>query len=781
MKGQMHRASSIPESRVAKQVADAVQAGDLPRIETLLNKLGDQADRRLLAAVAGFYMRQSHWDQATATFERISQLDTGQKLQKQLATNLATLQQIRPGVYQPIVDTAPQSHCQISHFASGQLTVTQAIADRSAVSLSRGDPPDQHAQQLLSSAADVIRSRHALLIVGVGDGYILRALSADFAQIGGDFLPTVYVIEPDPEVAVHAMMIHDYTGAFGPIRCANFRWYIGSQWEQQFRQAMLADLFLPDPSATICLSLRGQEVMARIKSILGDRQAAGAQLARRVDAHYVTLKRQSLLELLGPTPPRRPRILVVTCRFTTVLQYSASDVSAAFEQLGWHSRLMIEPSAHHRITYAGLRHAMIEFKPDVVFCIDHLRYETKDLYPENLPYICWIQDNLPNLTDRQAGGSIGIRDFVLTANRPTYCRLYGYPSRQCIDMGKLTRVPPRPTRWTSEGDDLTYVSNASHDGQEMADIMVRQTLSGPKSQQLVRICCDKILQIYHQGGCIDSDYHILQIVRSVEQDQGLLLTDKTTRHRLVARLAHPFNDALYRQQGLKWAIGVVEQLGLTLAIYGRGWEARRQFAAYSRGCVTYGPALEQLTRQTKINLRLEPYTSLSHQRMTDGLVAGGFFLHRLNHAEVELQTLANFMHEHLDPTIQNLEEATAAIAPEYRVKFATLTDRCMKLYDAEDFDPVQGVRISQAEGALALYGQPLPYLADISFDNQRQLQERVEQFIHHAALRQKISTAQRAEIESKLTYQAGMRRTINRVRELIASEPASDPVRQASG
>src|SRR5207247_108876 len=151
--------------------------------------------------------------------------------------------------------------------------------------------------------------------------------------------------------------------------------------------------------------------------------------------------------------------LLLTSRFTTVLQHSTRDAADALARLGWETRVLIEPSSHHHMPSRGVRGAVLEFRPDVVITIDHLRRDRPGIIPPALPFICWIQDNLANLTNRDAGASITARDFILTCSQPQYTRDFGYPARQCVYLQKLTRVPPRPAAWTSDGDDLAFVSN----------------------------------------------------------------------------------------------------------------------------------------------------------------------------------------------------------------------------------------------------------------------------------------------------------------------------------
>ena len=51
-----------------------------------------------------------------------------------------------------------------------------------------------------------------LAVCGMGDGYLLHALAADETQRFLGIEQPVFVLEPDPHVALHCLMIHDYAG-----------------------------------------------------------------------------------------------------------------------------------------------------------------------------------------------------------------------------------------------------------------------------------------------------------------------------------------------------------------------------------------------------------------------------------------------------------------------------------------------------------------------------------------------------------------------------------------
>ena len=765
--------TSSAQVELSQEIAASIEAGDMDRTHRLLGELGEEADPRIIAAVAGVLMRQCRWQEALATFGRIHNPNDGCQMQMRLARNLQVLQQERPEVYRVLLETSPQTRCEISLRPSGKWSIIQTTPNGRKTCLGHNADPTEDDRTLAASMAPVINTREAILLGGVSDGYLLNELAGKLSSIKGDFLPILYIVEPDPEVLINCMMLHDMTGPHGPIECENYHWYVGPGWEEGLRETLVSDPLKPHPEVRTFAGRWSAEIKAHIDRLTQERTAPVKELTRQVKAYYDGLTRDELVGLLGPTPPRQPRVLVLTSRFTTVLQYSSRDVADAFEQLGWQTRLIIEPSPTHRVTYMSLLQELHGFKPDMIFVIDHLRYETEGLYPPNLPYVCWIQDNMPNLTSTSAAESIGLRDFVLTSNRPTYRDTHGYPDRQCIDLAKLSRQPHLPASWSSNGDDLVYVSNASRTGEQWADKIVAGTQGDSRVSQFMRICCDRILQTYRDGGSIDASYQVLKAVEQVERDLDMHLVDPAVRFSIVTKLVHPLNDALYRQQALGWAANVAKRLGLTLAIYGQGWADHPTLSPYAKGTVTYGKDLEELTRNSKINLRLEPYTSLGHQRMIDGLLAGGFFLHRHYPPETEMQDLCDFLHKHVDPSANTLVQARAQIDSRYIQELEQRVGRCSQLFVELESNLVDGVRALQNCGVLASAGEALPRLAEMSFHDEGSLQHRVEQLINKPDVRQQVATSQRRMVEQTRTYVVGVQGVINKIRRLIDEEPAS--------
>ena len=75
-----------------------------------------------------------------------------------------------------------------------------------------------------------------------------------------------------------------------------------------------------------------------------------------------------------------------------------------------------------------LAESALRYKPDLVFLIDRLRTEST-AYPSALPVVCWIQDELPQLSNPALIGKLGARDFTYAfSSAPARrSRALGYP------------------------------------------------------------------------------------------------------------------------------------------------------------------------------------------------------------------------------------------------------------------------------------------------------------------------------------------------------------------
>jgi len=692
-----------------------------------------------------------------------------------LCRNLAALQTHRPDVYEPVVRelAAGRPATRYATYAVDAQTFGLALRqpDGRLVALCNGRNPLDAARQVADQTRAGDDPGQAVGLMGLGEGHVLIRLAADPPKLFMTQRQAVFIFEPDVELLLACLKAHDWSGADGPIAQPRFQWFIGGGYDVRFERAFEAQDYLPLPKALVRQGPDGSAIADRYMRVRDRIRDRIDKLQARINARYANRGGAEYAALFGDDPPRRPRVLFQTSRFTTVLQYATADTAAAFAALGYDTHTLIEPADHLRFTNVTLQRVIDRFEPDLVFNIDHLRSEYGDTIPPQLPYICWVQDHLPNLTDAQAGATVNAREFVLNMLATLYEQQWGYPGSQLVAVPKLTRIPHRPRRWEQDGPDLVYVSNASADPQRILADAAAASAGHAAQQRIVEEAGRRILATYAAGQSLPTMGHVGAIADDALRDMGIARIDAAGRARLVHLLNHPLNDALYRQQALAWAADAADALGLQLAIYGNRWEQHPRFARHAQGPVAYGRPLEELTRSARICLQIVPSYCL-HQRLIDGLAAGGFFLVRTNPADTVFPRLAALLTSHA-PHAQTAEQALRQVPDGQRGCLQNLIEQAKPLADiGSPVDIVAWTRRAIESGVLdpALPDGALPRLGDVGFNDPEQLRRRMERYIDDRPARDAIAAEQRGFVASRLTYEHGMRRAMRRIAQLIAKE-----------
>lgn len=672
-----------------------------------------------------------------------------------LATNLHSIRTHRPGLYATLVDAIPS-------FSLADVGLP-AMVSRT----------DLRADQIFEATQLLRQGGRAIALGGIGDGRVLRA-HARFSpplQLGRQ--QEILVIEPDVHLLIAGLGCVDLSGPRGAFEQPRISWYVGSEWRAQLARDLITEPTRIQPIRIEPSTVARPELDKGLEGVLAEVDAETEARRERVQAYYDRLDDAELVNVTGPRPSRRPRVLMLTSQFSAVLQYSTNDSAHAMRSLGWDVRVCTEQQMWHSMGGPAIIAALDDFKPDLVFQIDHLRYELKDLIPAKLPFVCWIQDHLTNLTHDFAGQSVGERDFVLTGGAYRYVTRYGYPRRQCVDMPKCSRPPELPASWTSDREDLIYVSHWSSWPEAItSDICIRiRDIAGAMAESVMRECCSDMIRAYGRGESFRTDLEVRHLIRSVFARRSFECVERTEQF-FVDVLFQRLNQVFYRQQSLTWAAEIADELGLKFGIYGKGWENHPTLGRFSRGIVKYGPDLEALTRESKILLQIEPYGCYTHQRMLDALLAGGFALtrsHPLNHLPIKVR---QFLDAYVPSEIISVADAMESLAPPMQVEFEALLKEAEII--AAMGDVVDVVRGWQRAGIIGNGDEVLPYLDEIAFDSKETLKAQIRRFIGDESHRRKIAAAQRECVMERLTYQKALGRATKRIHELLSETIVSN-------
>lgn len=750
---------------VVSRLLMALERDDRAQAQQILQSAS--IERATLIQAAERMMSQAKWGAAAWLLGQIADLDGHEQIKRQISRNLESLHRHRPALYRLLISLPSNPAYGIGLSKTGMPTVAIQIKG-TRVSLSPGNDPEAALTQALSQIRTAIEAGRTIGLVGIGDGYLLNHLAHTPPALYMDEQLPVYVFEPDPQVVLQCMMIHDYSGAEGPIEQARVHWFVGSNWDTEYESCISNDFFLAYPSMLVGQSIATQDIGRRLAAIAKKMEAEDQANAREIEAYYDGYYPGSLGTLLNPSASRKPRALLLTTRFSTVLQHSTRSMAEALESLGWETQIVIEPSAYHRAYRHAIRQTIAEFKPDLWFQIDHLRYEHDGLLPTNLPTVCWVQDHLSNLMSRDAGRSVGETDFVLTDAGSTYDHKYGYPARQIIALTKLTQdaAPAVHTNRSSNNRDIVFVSNASGTPENLLQTVLDNLRGSQRDREFLRQCVERARAVFDSGQCLATYSDCCDLLRAAQADLKFEL-DEAGFFNVSKWLTHPLADALYRQQALRWAAQGADELGISLCLYGKGWEKHPEFERFARGPVAYGKALDELTAQSAINLQVVPYLSL-HQRLLDGISAGGFFLIRQHESDVVPQQMLDLLEQHADESVRTLAAARDAMPSGALNRFEQLLQGCIRtLCSQKTEDPIEMVRHWQEAQILVPGDGILPQFEQVSFTDAATLRQRIEHFISNPELRQSIIEEQRRSIASRLTYRAGLSRVVSRVAELL--------------
>ncbi|HWL92921.1 MAG TPA: glycosyltransferase, partial [Phycisphaerae bacterium] len=449
----------------------------------------------------------------------------------------------------------------------------------------------------------------------------------------------IYVVEGSCDAVAAAMHLFDWTELLVDERVI---WCVGENPHETLEREIAGRPGSPTPQTVIASPPWQVATAGRVKEVIQrsraryEREAADAR--ERTEATYrdrgaAFWADRYAAALIGQGPPLR--VLGLTSRFTTVLQYSTRDAMAALAELGCETRTLIEPDDHGFISPLTSLREIREFDPDLIFMIDHTRRSQRSLLVESVPVVTWIQDRLRWLFDAETGRSLGPLDFCMGQGRDELVEKHGYPAERfmsCEMATRAKRVLPEHGHLEVPGItcDIAYASNMS-DTPAQFHAHVRSDPRNAAALKLIDAVFEEL-----SGRCardeLNGSLYLDRVVDSLAAREQISVR-AAERDALIAEFARPVSDRLLRQQTLKWAANWVRESGGRLHLYGRGWERNPQFAEFSRGVLEPGAELNASFSAAKINLHTGCNPGL-HQRVFDGLGAGGFFLIRTHGADV---------------------------------------------------------------------------------------------------------------------------------------------------
>jgi len=411
----------------------------------------------------------------------------------------------------------------------------------------------------------------------------------------------VYGVASDLSLLRRFAEVQDLRGLLQPQRIELF-------WGAD-AEARIADNFrryAGRPIPGICLPT-SPCLSAQLETVLAERVAdyrrAAIELEQYDDAR---LPARTLAKLESGTPLR---IWAWSSRHTTVLQYIASDLQAAFERLGHRFDLLIEDDERDLVDRRAVSRSLLACQPDVLLFLDHFRPQFKDIVPKHTPTFAWFLDEVPQLRDPAMIAGLGPQDLCFAWSESLTADLTprGFPFVDTLPFA---------------ANEQRYVGLGGASPVAEDSIAFITHLSPPADEPFAPGFMAAMAAEFSGHDLIPSGHaELAPLVDRVAHGLGVRL-DGEQRERLIcsANAAGRHSDRLRIADALLAA-------GLPLALYGRGWEAIPRFSGSLRGVVAPGEALRAVYQRHKVILHINTRCNM-HPRVIETMLAGGFVLAR---------------------------------------------------------------------------------------------------------------------------------------------------------
>jgi hypothetical protein len=604
------------------------------------------------------------------------------------------------------------------------------------------------------------------LVAGIDRGWLwhhLYAMPTATPFVPGHRMP-LFFLEKQIDRLWTALHLHDWRTMLADPRV---RLFVGEDAYDRFCRSLIEQPQVPWPRQSITVDHSLWPKGGSLDAAVAEAHQQAAQLIDRsrrgMSAYYAGRTPEAIAEQLRSGKPLR--VLGITSRYTTFLQYSMRDWLAAFDRLGHTTHLLIESADHEHLGRIWPGEVCKEFRPDLILVIDHYRREFSSL-PAEVPCVMWVQDQMPHLFSQAGGAGQQILDYCLGFARLRMISEFNYPANRYMaaHVGvDETRYAPRLLGDSDQqqfGCEVSFVSHASMPAKAIVEQEANKQQM-PSTRKMLHDIYDRLSAIYAGGGIVTEAPTIVAMIDQamIENKVG---AEPETKTALISFFSQRVNNALFRHQPLEW----LAEMGVDLRLWGRGWESHPTLSRFARGPADNQTQLASIYQASKINLHMSPHGAV-HQRMFEGLSAGGFFLLRYCPGdEIERHFRKVLGWCDANGVISDPELIRCA-TPRIRMEIAAIAQSLHSDPFRLGHSLVDVLQASEQSGYIRSAGTIWGSDYDaVSFKNREELTDKVRHFLSDATDRQQIAERMRQPVLERFTYTAISRRLL----EFIAGD-----------
>ncbi|SDT85501.1 glycosyltransferase family protein [Desulfobacula phenolica] len=344
-------------------------------------------------------------------------------------------------------------------------------------------------------------------------------------------------------------------------------------------------------------------------------------------------------------------VLLCTSRHTTYLQHSTRDIAAGFQQLGHNTFIQIEDEDSGMgnridVTIENL----INFKPDIIFAINHFRYSTFPWFPKSIPFVIWIQDLMPHIRYADNPKLITDQDHIFSFSKYTFPDFFN--NSAAFKKKTITYLPIpinnktyRPLNKIEKKYDVIFISHIVANLNENTLFKFRKNNQNyntgcSRDIQFLTQLAQKIAQMSLRELChlyFGNEKIYKRIAIDVCRDISINYSDNLLKHFQV--VDEKGETDFCRDLRMMIKIKPVKFLinnGIDVKVFGNHWDKLKGFERAAMGPVKNGAPLNKVLNQSKIVLNISPMASW-HMRAADAIGSGSFtitFIDKLDDAPI---------------------------------------------------------------------------------------------------------------------------------------------------
>lgn len=240
----------VVETQSESPAAPFIQAianGDWERAEQIVESLGKSIPQDMLQPAAELHIHRRRWGDAARLINRVLEPTVITQQTKLYIQNMRAVQECRPQLYDALIADHGDSPYAIQYTQDGYPTIVYEHGDDQRLVMSANGHPLRGLEPILPSLETPIQEGQPIAILSMGDGYLLSHLAATSSKLFLTEQQALYLFEPDAQLVLASMHIHDMSTATGPIRQSRVAWYVGADCFDRFVADIRADRMMHVP------------------------------------------------------------------------------------------------------------------------------------------------------------------------------------------------------------------------------------------------------------------------------------------------------------------------------------------------------------------------------------------------------------------------------------------------------------------------------------------------------------------------------------------------------